>query len=140
MFDGPDRWRRWLLMVLLIGIVGTEAELLLLEHWDGWQQLVPLALMGAAIPVAGWNLLAPNRTVAVVLRALMALFVVAGLIGVWFHYTGNVEFELELSPDSSGWALFGEAMMGATPSLAPGSMIWFGLLGLVAGWRAPDKP
>jgi hypothetical protein len=36
-----------------------------------------------------------------------------------------------MAPALTGVALFREAMMGATPALAPGSMSMFGLLGLL---------
>jgi hypothetical protein len=41
-----------------------------------------------------------------------------------------VEFELEMYPGLSGLELFREAMKGATPALAPGTMTILGLLGL----------
>jgi hypothetical protein len=56
---------------------------------------------------------------------------VSSLLGVFLHYRGNVEFELEQSPRATRWALFREAMMGATPALAPGVMVQIGLLGLL---------
>ena len=37
--------------------------------------------------------------------------------------------ERELNPDLSGVALFSESMRGATPALAPGTMILLGALG-----------
>jgi hypothetical protein len=55
---------------------------------------------------------------------------------VW-HYQGNMEFELETYPSISGLALFKEAMMGATPALAPGTMIELGLIGLAYTYRHP---
>ena len=69
--------------------------------------------------------------------AVLGAFVAAGLLGTWLHYRGNVEFELERTPTLAGWALFRAAMEGATPSLAPGTMIHFGLIGLLFTWRHP---
>jgi hypothetical protein len=48
-----------------------------------------------------------------------------------------MEFELETYPSISGLALFKEAMMGATPALAPGTMIELGLIGLAYTYRHP---
>jgi hypothetical protein len=67
----------------------------------------------------------------------MALCVASGLLGIWFHYQGNVEFELEMYPTIGGVKLFWEAMKGATPALAPGTMIQLGLLGLLFTYRHP---
>lgn len=50
---------------------------------------------------------------------------------------GNVEFELEMYPDLSGWKLFRDSMMGATPALAPGAMVQIGLVGLAWTFRHP---
>ncbi len=130
----PDRRAigRTLLALLLFGIGGTLVELLLLEHWDGWKQWVPLALLAVAIPLLIWALLRSRDRVPIGVRPLMMLYVLTGLLGTWFHYRGNAEFELEMTPDAHGWALFKEAVTGATPALAPGTMVWFGLLGLIA--------
>jgi hypothetical protein len=67
----------------------------------------------------------------------MLLCVAAGLVGVFLHYRGNVEFELEREPLLRGLALFREAVRGATPALAPGAMAQLGLLGLVYSYRHP---
>jgi hypothetical protein len=39
--------RRSLLAILTIGLIGTEIELFLLKHTDGFWQIVPLGLVGA---------------------------------------------------------------------------------------------
>jgi hypothetical protein len=67
----------------------------------------------------------------------MWLFVVSGLVGLWLHYKGNVEFEREMYPALAGLQLFKQAMTGATPSLAPGTMVQFGMLGLLYAFRHP---
>ena len=46
--------RRFLLVILTIGMVGTAVELLLLKHNEGKIQLVPLVLLGAGLRVA-WH-------------------------------------------------------------------------------------
>jgi hypothetical protein len=71
------------------------------------------------------------------LRVVMALFVVVGCVGVYLHYSGNVEFELEMYPTMSGTKLMWESLKGATPVGAPGFMTHIGLLGLAATWRHP---
>ena len=67
----------------------------------------------------------------------MLLFVVAGIVGVALHYQSNVEFELEMYPSMEGMELFRNSMTGALPTLAPGSMIYIGLVGLAATFRHP---
>jgi hypothetical protein len=64
-----------------------------------------------------------------VFQLVLILIVFSGIAGVLLHYKGNAEFELELDPDLSGVALFTESMRGATPALAPGTMVLLGALG-----------
>ena len=124
--------RRAVIGLLAMALAGTGAELLLLEHYEDAWQLVPLALIGLGLLATAWRMLRPGRTSLLAFRAVMLLMVASGALGFWLHYQGNVEFELERAPDRSGFALFREAMTGATPALAPGAMILFGLLGLAS--------
>jgi hypothetical protein len=71
------------------------------------------------------------------MRLLMFAFVAAGLAGTWFHYRGNADFELEITPDMPAWPLLKAALTGATPVLAPGSMIQLGLIGIAWCFRHP---
>lgn len=121
--------RQVLVVILVLGMVGLLAELLLIEHFEDAWQLVPLILLGLGLCALAWHAFAPSLPSARVWRILMTLFVVAGFIGFYMHYAGNVEFELEQNPNATRWALFREAMMGATPALAPGAMIQIGLIG-----------
>jgi|SoiMethySBSTD1v2_1073268.scaffolds.fasta_scaffold29964_2 hypothetical protein len=124
-----DTIRRMLGAIFVFGSVGTSAELMLMGHTEGVWQNVPLILM--AIGCVVFALLANKRRMTL-LRAfqlVLSLFVFSGVAGVLLHYKGNAEFELELNPDLSGISLFSESMRGATPALAPGTMILLGALG-----------
>ena len=125
--------RRVILIILLVGMVGILIELLLLEHFEDALQFVPLGLLGLGVVTLLWHARSPHRTSTRAVRALMVLFLVSGALGVFLHYRGNVEFERERRPEAGGWTLFREAMMGATPALAPGAMVQLGLLGLLYG-------
>ena len=124
------RLRQLLLVAVFAGIAGTVAELLLLGHVEGWQQMVPVVLLGTAIPAFAWLLVRPAGPARLTFQALMWLFVVSGALGVGLHYQGNVEFELEMYPEMNGMELFAATMTGATPVLAPGTMVLLGLVGL----------
>ena len=123
-----------LTLILLVGVVGTLADLLLLGHVEGWQQLVPVVLLGLGVVVAVWHLAAMRSVSLRAVQWLGGLYVVSGLLGLWFHYEGNLEFEREMAPDAAGWPLIKAVLTGATPSLAPGTMVWFGALALLIGW------
>jgi hypothetical protein len=129
--------RNALLALLLVGFLGTTAELLLLKHTEEWWQLVPIILLSLGALVVGWIAIANSRQSVIALRALMALFVISGGIGLVQHFRGNIRDAAESNPSLAGTALFREAIMGATPALAPGTMIQFGLLGLVFTLRHP---
>jgi hypothetical protein len=129
--------RRWLGIVLLVGLVGTEAELLLLKHFDGFWQLVPVVAIALATLILVWYAYSPTVASIRALQAVMLVFVVAGLIGVIQHFRGNVEHERESDPSAAGTELYRRSMMGSTPALAPGAMIQLGLIGLLLTYRHP---
>ena len=129
--------RALLLVLFAFGVVGSGVELLLLEHTEDVWQLSPLILMGLALAVMVWLVLDQRRVSVQIFQAMMLLHVASGLFGLYLHYRGNVEFELEMYPGLSGMALFWEALKGATPSLAPGTMLVLGLLGLLYTFRHP---
>ena len=129
--------RQILLATLVLGLVGVGLELLLLEHFEDWRQQTPLALIAGALVVLVWHGLHRSPASLRVLQVLMTVFIAAGAFGLVFHYQGNVEFELEMHPSASGFDLFREAIMGATPALAPGTMIQLGLIGLAYSYRHP---
>ena len=128
--------RRVTLLILVLAMVGILAELLLIEHFEDPWQILPLALLMIGLAVLAWHARAPSIVSARALRAVMTLFVLAGILGIFLHYQGNVEFELEQNPGASRWALFREAVQGATPALAPGVMVQLGLLGVLYGFLA----
>ena len=133
----PSVLRKLLLLTLIVSLVGTLLELLLLEHFEDAWQWAPIALLAASLVTLGWHGLVRGPTTLNVLRGLMVLCMVSGAVGLLLHYKGNVEFELEMYPDLSGWKLFKDAMMGATPALAPGAMLQIGLVGLAWTFRHP---
>ena len=130
--------RALIFSVLLIGMLGTFAELYLLEHTEDWWQLIPLYLLGLGPFAVVWSMLQPSPASLRSLQALMVLYVLAGLLGTYQHYTGNAEFELEMYPSRAGFELFWESLKGATPALAPGTMTMLGLLGLASIFHHPQ--
>ena len=129
--------RRLIVVILMLGMAGTGAELLLLEHTEDLWQWTPLVLFAVALPVAGWLLLAPGAANCsglsdpdAGLRCFGFRRPVAPLPGKSRVRSrdASIRHPLELVRDALG---------GATPTLAPGTMTLFGLLGLVACLRHP---
>ena len=130
-------FRGFLLILFVIGAVGTGAELLLLGHTEGFWQWVPLVLMAISLVTLGWCVVAREARGLRVFQMTMVLLVLSSVIGLWLHYHGNAEFELEMYPALRGVELFLESVTGATPTLAPGAMLELGLLGLAYSYRHP---
>lgn len=132
--------RRFLLVILVIGMAGTAVELLLLQHDEGAIQRVPLVLLGAGLMSVGWHAVHPGKASANAVRAVMVAFVAAGLAGIYFHYRANVEFQLESDPSRAGAALFWKVLAAKVPpALAPGVMMQLGLLGLAYTYRDKEQ-
>ena len=129
--------RRFLLFILVLGMAGTATELVLLQHYEDWWQIAPLALIGLALLVLAWHGATRRAASVRVFQGVMTLFLFSGAIGMGLHHTANAEFEREMDPSLSGFPLFREALSGATPALAPGTMVQFGLLGLLYTYRHP---
>ena len=131
---GADRielLRRWILIILVLGLLGTVTELVLLEHYEQPLQFVPLVLIVAALGVLWWEFRRRDVASRRAMQIVMALFVLAGFVGFAAHFYGSAEYQLELNPDMSNWELLEKILRAkAPPLLAPGMMLQLGLLGL----------
>jgi hypothetical protein len=133
-----QRLRRLMLLLAAIGLTGLVVELAAIGHYEEPWQVAPLVVVGASLAAMLGHVLRPGAIGVVILRAAMALVVLVGLTGVLMHYQGTVEFQLEVSPDLSGWPLLMKALHAKSPPvLAPGAMAQLGLLGLVYTYRHP---
>ena len=129
--------RTMVLALLLLGLVGVAAELILLEHYEPGWQLAPLIAVGVALGSLALHGARPSRRTLLGVRTVMTALALIGLIGVVQHIGGNREFELEMDADIGGWELIWESLKGATPALAPGMLAQIGLLGLAYTARHP---
>ena len=131
---GADRielLRRWILIILVLGLLGTVTELVLLEHYEQPLQFVPLVLIVVALGVLWWEFRRRDVASRRAMQIVMALFVLAGFGGFAAHFYGSAEYQLELNPDMSNWELLEKILRAkAPPLLAPGMMLQLGLLGL----------
>ena len=135
--DTVARLRGLLLALVGVAALGLLAELVLLEHYESAWQYTPHILLGLALVAAAVVARRPSPASVRFFQTVMVLCVASGLVGVFLHLKGNVEFELERDPLLRGVALLWEAARGATPALAPGAMAQLGLLGLVYTYRHP---
>lgn len=126
-----------LLGILTLGIVGAGTELLLLGHFEEPWQWVPLVVLAGSLGAVVLTAVRTSRPTLLAMRGMMSVSVLSGVLGVWRHFRGNVEFELEMYPSIGGLELFEKAVTGATPALSPGTMILLGLLGLAFTYGHP---
>ena len=126
-----------LLVILAIGLVGVLAELILLEHTEETWQRLPIFMLMASLIVLGWHAFDRGPMPVRAIQGVMLLFVITGAIGVVLHFKGNVEFELDMQPTLSGTTLLWQTLRGATPTLAPGTMVQLGLIGLAYTFHHP---
>ena len=88
-------------------------------------------LFRSAVLVIAWQAVVPGRASTSALAVLMGAFLLIGALGVVLHYRSNAEFETELHPTEQGLLFLRKTATGATPLLAPGSMVLLGLVGLI---------
>ena len=128
-------FRRLILAVVVVGIAGIGAELVLLEHWESPLQWTPFIGMGAATLVIAAAGMRPTRRRILLLRATMLALIVIGAVGTWLHWRSNALLELEMNPAAAGWPFVRRVLFGGTPLLAPGAVLHLGLIGLASTWR-----
>jgi hypothetical protein len=129
--------RRILLALVLLGVVGLTLELLLLEHTESATQLIPLAVLAAALAGTVKVAIRPTARSLRLFQIVMVLFVAAGLLGIYLHVRGNILFEREQDPSARGLDLVWRSLRGGIPTLAPAAMAQLGLVGLVFAFRHP---
>lgn len=130
--------RRLILALLSFGLVALLAELIALGHDEDAKQWIPLAAITTALVAIAWHAAAGGGPGVKVLRLVFVGLVLVGGLGIMLHYQGNVEFQLEVTPELGGWELFRKVLNAkAPPALAPGVMAQLGLLGLIYTFRHP---
>lgn len=135
--EGSGSIRQILLALVLFGALGLSAELLLLEHTESVWQWVPLVVLGGCLVSGITVAIRPAYRSIRIFQASMVPSLASGLLGLYLHYQGNTEFELEMDAAARGFDLLWRSLHGATPVLAPGAMVQLGLLGLVFAYRHP---
>jgi hypothetical protein len=129
--------RKLLFWSLVFGIVGNGVELILLGHIESPAQWIPLVALVVALPVLFWHCRSGGRHSVRAVQLVMTAFIFIGIAGVGLHYDGNAEFERELHPTDTGATFLRHVAAGATPLLAPGSMVLLGLIGIAQTYRHP---
>lgn len=130
--------RRALVWLVLLGALGTLADLLLAKHWKEATQWPPLVLLAADGAAAAWVLSSASRAAWRLLRGVSWACLPATAAGLFLHVRANVEWARDDRPTLAGWPLVRDTLFGTLPTLAPGAMLHLGLLGLLATWRRTE--
>ena len=133
-----DSARRILLAILLLGVIGITAELLLLAHTEDLNQWIPIALAGLTVVLSGIVALRPTPASLRLFQLVMVLMIVSGALGMYLHLRANMEFQLEMDSTLKGVALLKKSIVAKSPpALAPGAMAQLGLIGLAYTFKHP---
>ena len=120
-----------ILVVLIFGMVGLLAELLLIAHYEDATQWIPLVLLAVGLVALAIDRVLARGWTQLLVQLTMVLVVAAGALGIYFHFHGSREFQLEMDPQMRGATLVWHIMRAKSPpTLAPGSMVQLGILGL----------
>ena len=120
-----------ILSVLMIGMAGLLAELMLIAHYEDATQWIPIALLAAGLVGVAADFVLARSWTQLLIQLTMVLVIAAGVLGVYFHYRGSREFQIEMDPQMRGTTLIWHVLRAKSPpTLAPGSMIQIGILGL----------
>jgi hypothetical protein len=123
--------RRVILGVLLLGMTGLLVELWLLGHYEDATQWIPVFMLAAGILAVFLQLACARFWTLLIVQVVMILFMGAGLLGMYLHYQGSREFQLEMDPSITGTALMWKVLHAKSPpTLSPGIMVQIGILGL----------
>lgn len=130
--------RRAVFALVVLGLGGLALDLALLGHYEEIWQTVPLVSLGIALVLCVWHGLRASVATLHGLQWALGLVALNGLIGLYMHFDGNREFQLEMDPTQSGWKLFLKVIQAhSPPALAPAAFVQFALLGFVYTFRHP---
>jgi hypothetical protein len=135
-----QRLRSFLMLLAAAMFAGIIGELVLSEHTDEPMQLVPFVLCGLGLLALLLAHSAPGRRSILALRIAMLAVMLAGPVGIYEHFQGNLAFDRETHPNAGTARLLRAALTGGDPLLAPGALIAAAAIALVATYGAvsPD--
>jgi hypothetical protein len=134
-----ERMRFWLGLLALFALLGVIVELILLQHDEEWRQWLPIGVAAVTALLLVSQLVRPSAGGVLMLRVSAVVLLVSGVLGVYFHYQGNLEFQMEIDAAQHGWALMKKILEAkAPPALAPGVLVQLGVLTLIYTYRHPE--
>ena len=132
------RFRLFMLSLAAVMAVGTVVELWFAEHLETLIQYIPFILCGLAFLAIMAVLLRPRCQTILGLRVVMGLVALGSFFGLFQHLEHNIEFALEIQPNATVSQVFGDALRGANPLLAPGILALVAIIAAAATYQHPS--
>ena len=132
-----NRIRLALLILAALICAGTAFELWLTEHYEGWTQWLPTILASLGFVSILVVLIKPTKLGLRLMRWLMLIIIAGSLFGIWEHLEHNFAFELEIRPNATATDVVMDSLKGANPLLAPGILIFAGLIAVISSYAHP---
>ncbi len=110
-------------------MIGTVLELVLLDHYEGALQLLPIITINVAFICTVILFFYKKRIIFTIFKSSLVLLIGVGVYGTFLHLKENYQFEVEMKPTAKTFDLFLESLSGALPSLAPLSLLAMALIG-----------
>lgn len=123
--------RKFILSIFFVISLGAGLELILLDHIEDIWQWIPLIVMGISFPLILSIHFEWIAGLEKIFGILMYISAASAALGLFFHLKANFEFEQEMYPALGKLELFLKSLKGATPSLAPGTMLAIGMIGIL---------
>ena len=120
-----------ILAVLMFGMGGLLVELSLIAHYEDAAQWIPLVVLSIGLLALAVDYVSSSDLTRLILQLTMVVIIAAGVLGIYFHFDGSREFQLEMDPQMRGANLVWHVLRAKSPpTLAPGLMVNLGILGL----------
>ncbi len=115
----------------LAGSFGILLDLLLMNHYEGYSQSIPILLLSFSSIIFIANLALRTKWLLKTFKYTLVILTVCAVSGVYFHFAGKAAFKTEIDPSLEGWNLILTCITGHSlpPVLAPGSIILVVLFG-----------
>ena len=115
----------------LAGSFGILLDLLLMSHYEGYSQSIPILLLSISSIIFLANLSLRTKWLLKTFKYTLVILTVCAVSGVYFHFAEKAAFKTEIDPSLDGWNLILTCITGHSlpPVLAPGSIILVALFG-----------
>ena len=118
--SGRSALQRRLLGLLTLGFTGTGAELLLLDHTEGFWQKVPVVVIALGLLALAAHAFSKRAACLRLFQSVMLLMMASGVAGLILHFRGTWNSNLKCSPTTVAGCSSGRRSRAPRPRSLPG--------------------